>query len=96
MFSATWPEEVRNLAKRFQRHPVFLNVGSLELSANPNIKQIIEVIGNEKKADRIVGLIKDIRKDPVSYCSMYISGIESKFDTSIFWIKNKKGSTSIN
>lgn len=70
MFSATWPEEVRNLAKRFQRHPVFLNVGSLELSANPNIKQIIEVIGNEKKADRIVGLIKDIRKDPVSYCSM--------------------------
>jgi ATP-dependent RNA helicase DDX5/DBP2 len=40
MFSATWPREVRGLAADFQVDPVYLNVGSLELSANHNIEQV--------------------------------------------------------
>uniref|UniRef100_A0A1I8AFQ6 Helicase ATP-binding domain-containing protein n=1 Tax=Steinernema glaseri TaxID=37863 RepID=A0A1I8AFQ6_9BILA len=36
MFSATWPKEVRALARDFQKDAAFLNVGSMELSANHN------------------------------------------------------------
>ena len=46
MFSATWPKEVRELAADFQVNPVFLNVGSMEISANHNITQVVEVSSN--------------------------------------------------
>jgi ATP-dependent RNA helicase DDX5/DBP2 len=38
MFSATWPKEVQNLAKDFSVDPVSLQIGSLNLSANQDIK----------------------------------------------------------
>jgi len=63
MFSATWPKEVRKLANEFQKDPVFLNVGSLELSANHNIRQVIEVIEESKKADRLYKLLDAIVKE---------------------------------
>lgn len=63
MFSATWPEEVRNLAEDFQRDPVFLNVGSLELSANHNIKQIVEVMYEQDKQERLPQLLGTLLKE---------------------------------
>jgi superfamily II DNA/RNA helicase len=63
MFSATWPEEVRNLAEDFQHDPVFLNVGSLELAANHNIEQIIEVIYEQDKQDRLAQLLGTLLKE---------------------------------
>jgi len=63
MFSATWPQEVRKLAIEFQKLPVFLNVGSLELSANHNIKQIVEVIEEYTKASRLYQLLESITKE---------------------------------
>lgn len=45
MFTATWPEEVRQLAMDFMRpQPVMVTIGSQELSANTNITQHIHVI----------------------------------------------------
>lgn len=43
MWSATWPREVASLAKDYLTHPVTITVGSTELSANPNITQIIDI-----------------------------------------------------
>merc|ERR1712183_863066 len=43
MWSATWPKEVRNLAEDFLKDYIQLNVGSLSLSANHNILQIVDV-----------------------------------------------------
>jgi len=43
MFSATWPEEVQDLANEFLNDYTFMNVGSVELSANKNITQCVTV-----------------------------------------------------
>uniref|UniRef100_A0A8C3A7S7 RNA helicase n=1 Tax=Cyclopterus lumpus TaxID=8103 RepID=A0A8C3A7S7_CYCLU len=43
MWSATWPKEVRQLAEDFLKEYVQINVGALQLSANHNILQIVDV-----------------------------------------------------
>lgn len=54
MFSATWPKEVRTLAKDFLRDPIFVNVGSLKLAANHNIKQLVEVVEENQKEEKLL------------------------------------------
>lgn len=49
MWSATWPKEVRQLAEDFLRDYVQINVGALELSANHNILQIVDVCMDSEK-----------------------------------------------
>lgn len=49
MWSATWPDEVRNLAEDFFSNFVQLNVGSLELCANHNITQNVDVVDENEK-----------------------------------------------
>ncbi|PAV63785.1 hypothetical protein WR25_26297 isoform A [Diploscapter pachys] len=66
MFSATWPKEVRSLAALFQKDAAFLNVGSLELAANHNITQIVEVIEENEKQKRLMALLGSIMKEPES------------------------------
>lgn len=66
MFSATWPKEVRALAADFQKDPVFLNVGSMELAANHNIEQIVEVMDEFDKKSRLEQILKQLLND-VSY-----------------------------
>ncbi|KAH9636426.1 hypothetical protein HF086_013480 [Spodoptera exigua] len=43
MWSATWPKEVQNLAEEFLHDYIQINIGSLSLSANHNILQIVDV-----------------------------------------------------
>uniref|UniRef100_A0A7E4VHX4 RNA helicase n=1 Tax=Panagrellus redivivus TaxID=6233 RepID=A0A7E4VHX4_PANRE len=62
MFSATWPKEVRTMAADFQQDAVFLNVGSLELSANHNIEQHVEVIDEYSKQKRLFELLEHIMR----------------------------------
>ncbi|KAJ8955955.1 hypothetical protein NQ314_006804 [Rhamnusium bicolor] len=49
MWSATWPKEVRKLAADFMNDPIHINVGSLNLSANHNILQIVDVCQEHEK-----------------------------------------------
>lgn len=49
MWSATWPKEVRNLAEEFLTDYIQINVGSLQLSANHNILQIVDVCQEHEK-----------------------------------------------
>lgn len=49
MWSATWPKEVRKLARDFLKDPIHLNVGSQNLSANNNILQIVDVCQEHEK-----------------------------------------------
>ena len=51
MWSATWPREIRNLAEDFLQDYTKINVGSMELSANPNITQVIKVCDERDKID---------------------------------------------
>jgi len=60
MFSATWPKKVRILATDFQTDPVFLNVGSMELAANHNIEQIVEVVDETQKQARLFQILEKL------------------------------------
>ena len=60
MFSATWPRDVRALAADFHKNPVHLNVGSLELAANHNIQQHVEVLDEYQKNGRLLQLLEQM------------------------------------
>ena len=49
MFSATWPKEVQRLAHTYLKDFIQVQIGSLELSANVNITQIVEVCSDFEK-----------------------------------------------
>lgn len=59
MWSATWPKEVQILAKDFLRNYIQVNVGALELHANHNIKQYIEILEDWQKESRLTELLRD-------------------------------------
>ncbi|XP_041641805.1 probable ATP-dependent RNA helicase DDX17 [Cheilinus undulatus] len=60
MWSATWPKEVRQLAEDFLRDYVQINVGALELSANHNILQIVDVCMETEKDQKLFQLMEEI------------------------------------
>ena len=43
MWSATWPKEVRGMAEDFLSDYIQVNIGNLQLTANHNILQIVDV-----------------------------------------------------
>ncbi|CAG8600404.1 7394_t:CDS:2 [Paraglomus brasilianum] len=64
MFSATWPELVRRLAHDFLCNAVKVNIGSEELSANNNIKQIVEVLEDRnQKEGRLLRILNQYHKN---------------------------------
>ncbi|XP_065175751.1 uncharacterized protein LOC135805613 [Sycon ciliatum] len=60
MFSATWPKEVRQLAEEFFSEYAQINVGSLDLCANHNILQIVDVCEEYEKDNKLVRLVEEI------------------------------------
>lgn len=61
MWSATWPKEVRRLAADFLGSDyIQLNIGSLELSANHNIRQIIKLCADSEKEEKLQALLESI------------------------------------
>lgn len=53
MTSATWPTGIRELAKTYMKNPIQVYVGSLDLAAVHSVKQIIELVDEEDKYDRV-------------------------------------------
>ncbi|KAL1501305.1 hypothetical protein ABEB36_006650 [Hypothenemus hampei] len=60
MWSATWPKEVQQLALEFLKDYIQINVGSLQLSANHNILQIIDVCQEYEKEAKLSTLLREI------------------------------------
>ncbi len=61
MFTATWPREVQTLAREFLRNPVEIKFGETnKLNANKAITQIIKVIGESEKPDKLREVLKEI------------------------------------
>ncbi|XP_029618881.1 probable ATP-dependent RNA helicase DDX17 isoform X1 [Salmo trutta] len=60
MWSATWPKDVRQLAEDFLKDYVQINVGALELSANHNILQIVDVCTEREKDNKLLQLMEEI------------------------------------
>ncbi|KAG5279897.1 hypothetical protein AALO_G00082780 [Alosa alosa] len=63
MWSATWPKEVRQLAEDFLREYVQINVGALQLAANHNILQIVDVCNDAEKDGKLLRLLEEIMSE---------------------------------
>ncbi|KAM0748601.1 RNA helicase [Meredithblackwellia eburnea MCA 4105] len=58
-FSATWPKEVQKLAAEYLKDYIQVTIGSLDLSANTSIEQIIEILPSEfEKRGRLIKLLE--------------------------------------
>ncbi|ESQ33627.1 hypothetical protein EUTSA_v10007300mg [Eutrema salsugineum] len=63
MFSATWPVEVHKLAQEFMDpNPVKVVIGSVDLAANHDVMQIIEVLDDRARDQRLVALLEKYHK----------------------------------
>ncbi|XP_066148044.1 uncharacterized protein [Euwallacea fornicatus] len=60
MWSATWPKEVMKLASDFMQDYTTINIGSLQLSANHNILQIVDVCQEHEKEYKLNQLLQEI------------------------------------
>ena len=63
MWSATWPQEVQNISREFQNNPYEVHVGSMELRANKDIKQVVEVCTDYDKYPSLLKHLKEFDKD---------------------------------
>ncbi|KAF1379138.1 hypothetical protein PFLUV_G00172970 [Perca fluviatilis] len=63
MWSATWPKEVRQLAEDFLKEYVQINIGALQLSANHNILQIVDVCNDAEKENKLIRLLEEIMSE---------------------------------
>merc|ERR1712200_351340 len=59
LFSATWPDSVRELAHEFLNKPIKVTIGSDDLAAGTRIKQIVEVIDDRARELRLNKLLKE-------------------------------------
>lgn len=72
MWSATWPKEVQALAEDFLTDYIQINIGSLTLAANHNIRQIIEICQEHEKEMKLSGLLREIGKDRGSKMIIFV------------------------
>lgn len=63
MWSATWPKEVRAMASDFLNDFIQVNIGSLDLSANHRITQIVEVVSEMEKRDKMIKHMEKVMED---------------------------------
>lgn len=63
MFSATWPKEVRKLAEDFIWNYAHISIGTTVLTANPNIRQHVEVVDDEQKEQRLRQVLGEIMNE---------------------------------
>lgn len=62
MFTATWPKEVQGLAREFlKENPIQVQIGSMDLAANRNITQIIDVCAEYDKRNKLFRLLDKFR-----------------------------------
>ncbi|CAA0838814.1 DEAD-box ATP-dependent RNA helicase 5 [Striga hermonthica] len=63
MFSATWPPAVHQLAQEFMDpNPVKVVVGSEDLAANHDVMQIVEVLDDRARDERLQNLLEKYHK----------------------------------
>ncbi|KAB0389509.1 hypothetical protein E2I00_019397, partial [Balaenoptera physalus] len=61
--ACTWPKEVRQLAEDFLKDYIHINIGALELSANHNILQIVDVCHDVEKDEKLIHLMEEIMSE---------------------------------
>ena len=73
MWSATWPKEVQNLTRDYLNDPIQVTIGSLELAASHTITQVVEVVSEFEKRDRLVKHLETITNDKAAKVLIFAS-----------------------
>ena len=73
MWSATWPKEVKQLAADYLNDPIQVQIGSLELAASHTITQIVEVVTDFEKRDRLAKHLETASQDQESKIIIFAS-----------------------
>lgn len=73
MWSATWPKEVKNLTRDYLVDPIQVTIGSLELAASHTITQLVEVVTEFEKRDRLVKHLETATTDKEAKCLIFSS-----------------------
>ena len=63
MFSATWPKEIQSFSNKYIKDYVYLQIGNESLTVNKNILQIIDIVPENKKGQRVVDIILQHQAD---------------------------------
>ncbi|TFK70282.1 RNA helicase [Pluteus cervinus] len=63
MFSATWPKDVQKLANDFLMDTIQVNIGSMELTANHNIQQLVEICSDFEKRAKLIKHLDQISSE---------------------------------
>lgn len=87
MFSATWPKEVRKLAEDFISSYAQISIGTTNLTANPNITQIVEVCEEFQKENRLRDVLNEIMVNRDSKAIVFAE-TKKKVDMISKFIKN--------
>lgn len=91
MWSATWPKEVQALAGDFLNDYIQINIGSMNLSANHNIRQIVDICQDNEKPQLLVKLLKEIlpnQNNAANNNNKIIIFVETKIKVSTLFIKS--------
>jgi len=88
MFSATWPQEVKQLADDFQKDVAMINIGSMDLSANHNILQIVDVCQEYEKEQKLEDLLSEMKSN---MCKTIIFTKTKKQVDQLTWKLSKAG-----
>uniref|UniRef100_A0A0M3HKH0 Helicase C-terminal domain-containing protein n=1 Tax=Ascaris lumbricoides TaxID=6252 RepID=A0A0M3HKH0_ASCLU len=70
----------------FQTDAAHLNVGSLELAANHNITQIVEVLEESSKQQRLISILSDIMSEPECKTIIFVE-TKRKADDLTRWMR---------
>jgi len=72
LFSATWPDSVRELAHEFLSQPIKVTIGSDDLAAGTRITQIVEVIDDRARLAKLNQLLKNYHKSRTNRILIFV------------------------
>ncbi|KAI9327330.1 P-loop containing nucleoside triphosphate hydrolase protein [Obelidium mucronatum] len=80
MWSATWPKEVQSLARDYMHEFIQVNIGSLSLSANHMVTQVIEIMGQFDKRNRLIQILDKIADEDRTAKTIIFTGTKKMAD----------------
>ncbi|KTW30302.1 ATP-dependent RNA helicase DBP2 [Pneumocystis carinii B80] len=73
MWSATWPKDVQKLAHDYLKDFIQVNVGSLDLNVNLDIKQIVEICSEYDKRGKLIKHLESAMEDNENRILIFVS-----------------------
>ncbi|KAM0684357.1 ATP-dependent RNA helicase dbp2 [Mitosporidium daphniae] len=84
MWSATWPKEVQRLAADYSRSPIQVNIGSLYISANHRVRQIVRVCSEDDKRTFILRNLENISRETQNKTIVFTATKRTANDLALF------------